>query len=49
MVHHILAKQPGMEKHRRPLTPEEDALEHISAGKDKSSLEERFIDAFKGG
>lgn len=35
-----------MEKQRR--TPKEDALEHIVAHRDKSFLEQRFIDSFKG-
>ncbi|XP_074468762.1 uncharacterized protein LOC141753956 isoform X2 [Sebastes fasciatus] len=37
-----------MEKQRRQLTPEQDALEHIVACRDKPFLEERFIDSFKG-
>ncbi|XP_039978355.1 LOW QUALITY PROTEIN: uncharacterized protein LOC120786776 [Xiphias gladius] len=37
-----------MEKWKRPLTPEEDALEHIVACRDKPFLEERYIDSFKG-
>ncbi|XP_056256201.1 uncharacterized protein LOC130184300 isoform X2 [Seriola aureovittata] len=37
-----------MEMQKRPLTPEEDALEHIVACRDKPFLEERFIDSFKG-
>ncbi|GLD59403.1 uncharacterized protein AKAME5_001140500 [Lates japonicus] len=37
-----------MEKQKRPLTPEEDALEHIVARRDKPFLEERYIDSFKG-
>ncbi|XP_045915514.1 uncharacterized protein LOC123977076 [Micropterus dolomieu] len=37
-----------MEKKRRQLTPEQDALGHIVACKDKPFLEERFIDSSKG-
>lgn len=37
-----------MEMQGRQLTPEQDALEHIVAFKDKPFLEERFIDSFKG-
>ncbi|XP_039675537.1 uncharacterized protein LOC120570916 isoform X3 [Perca fluviatilis] len=37
-----------MEKQRRQLSPEQDALEHIVAHRDKPFLEERFIDFFKG-
>ncbi|XP_031151492.1 uncharacterized protein LOC116047099 isoform X3 [Sander lucioperca] len=37
-----------MEKQRRQLSPEQDALEHIVARRDKPFLEERFIDFFKG-
>ncbi|XP_075962356.1 uncharacterized protein LOC142965335 isoform X3 [Anarhichas minor] len=37
-----------MDKQRRQLTPEQDALEHILACRDKRFLEERFIDSFKG-
>lgn len=37
-----------MEKKTRKLTPEQDALEHILAFRDKSFLEERFIDPIKG-
>lgn len=35
-----------MEKWKRP--PEEEALEHIVARRDKPFLEERYIDSFKG-
>lgn len=37
-----------MESQRRQLTPEQDALEHIVACRDKPFLEEIYIDAFKG-
>ncbi|XP_067468322.1 uncharacterized protein [Thunnus thynnus] len=37
-----------MENERRQLTPEQDALEHIVACRDKPFLEGRFIDLFKG-
>ncbi|XP_032391770.1 uncharacterized protein LOC116701860 isoform X1 [Etheostoma spectabile] len=37
-----------METQRRQLSPEQDALEHIVACRDKPFLEERFIDFFKG-
>ncbi|XP_034748086.1 uncharacterized protein LOC117956880 isoform X2 [Etheostoma cragini] len=37
-----------MEKERRKMSPEQDALEHIVACRDKPFLEERFIDFFKG-
>ncbi|XP_068431806.1 uncharacterized protein [Clinocottus analis] len=37
-----------MGKHRRQRTPEQDALKHILACRDKHFLEERFIDSFKG-
>nr|XP_046274081.1 uncharacterized protein LOC124074833 isoform X2 [Scatophagus argus] len=37
-----------MDKQRRQLTPEQDALEHIVACRDKPFLEERYIDSFKG-
>lgn len=37
-----------MEVQRRQLTPEQDALEHIVDCRDKSFLEERFIDSLKG-
>lgn len=37
-----------MEMQQRKRTPEQDALEHIAAFKDKPFLEERFIDSFKG-
>ena len=32
----------------RQLTPEQDAVEHIKARRDKPFLEEKIIDAFKG-
>ncbi|XP_049890842.1 uncharacterized protein LOC126384039 isoform X1 [Epinephelus moara] len=35
-------------EHRGQLSPEQDALEHIIACRDKPFLEERFIDSFKG-
>lgn len=38
----------AMEDQRRELTPEQDALEHIAACRDKHFLEERYIDAIKG-
>lgn len=38
----------AMEDQRRELTPEQDALEHIAACRDKHFLEERHIDAIKG-
>ena len=31
-----------------PLTPVQDALEHIKAQRDKGFLQEKFIDSFKG-
>ncbi|XP_034057491.1 uncharacterized protein LOC117536655 isoform X1 [Gymnodraco acuticeps] len=37
-----------MEKQRRQLTPEQDALEYIVACRDKPFLEEKFINSFKG-
>ncbi|XP_028255263.1 histone-lysine N-methyltransferase set-1-like [Parambassis ranga] len=37
-----------MENNIRELTPEQEALEHIVANRDKPSLEKRFIDSFKG-
>ncbi|XP_034560363.1 uncharacterized protein LOC117827743 isoform X3 [Notolabrus celidotus] len=37
-----------MEAERRQLTPEQDALEHIAACRDKPFLEGIYIDAFKG-
>ncbi|XP_014851727.1 PREDICTED: uncharacterized protein LOC106923279 isoform X2 [Poecilia mexicana] len=37
-----------MKEQRGKQTPEQDALEHIVACKDKPFLEERFIDSFKG-
>ncbi|XP_041811872.1 uncharacterized protein LOC121620002 [Chelmon rostratus] len=37
-----------MEKTTRQLTPEQDALEHIVACRDKPFLEDRYIDCFKG-
>ncbi|XP_026203998.1 uncharacterized protein LOC113154170 isoform X3 [Anabas testudineus] len=36
-----------MEKQKSQLAPEQDALEHIVACRDKPFLEERFIDSFK--
>ncbi|KAK5854698.1 hypothetical protein PBY51_004870 [Eleginops maclovinus] len=37
-----------MEKKRRQLTPEQDALEYMLACRDKPFLEEKFINSFKG-
>ncbi|KAK5883248.1 hypothetical protein CesoFtcFv8_019600 [Champsocephalus esox] len=37
-----------MEKQRRQLTPEQDALEYIVACRDKPFLEEKLINSFKG-
>lgn len=37
-----------MEKKSRQLTPEQDALEHILACRDKHFLKERVVDSFKG-
>ncbi|XP_029976872.1 histone-lysine N-methyltransferase set-1-like [Salarias fasciatus] len=37
-----------METHNSQLTPEQDALQHIAACRDKPFLKERFIDSFKG-
>lgn len=38
----------AMEDQRREVTPEQDALEHIAACRDKHFLEKRYIDVIKG-
>lgn len=37
-----------MENRHKRVNPEQDALVHIVARRDKPFLEERFIDSFKG-
>ncbi|XP_062419595.1 uncharacterized protein LOC134132279 isoform X3 [Pungitius pungitius] len=37
-----------MMERRRRKTPEQDAMDHIILGRDKSFLQEKFIDSFKG-
>lgn len=41
-------QQAVTEKQSRQLTPEQDALEHIKASRDKPFLEQMFIEPFKG-
>lgn len=42
----ITVKMAGRQKVKRK-TPDQDAVEHITGGKDKSFLEARFINTFK--
>lgn len=47
-VLYLLTFPGAMKKQRKQQTPEQDALEHIDACRDKPFLEERVIDSFKG-
>lgn len=44
----IITLPDAVEQRGRSLTPEQDALEHIKACRDKPFLEEMFIDPSKG-